>query len=40
LRKVPTQLVLIPGASHSISARPSYLLAQVLNTIAWFERAH
>ena len=40
LRKVPTQLVLIPGASHSISARPSHMLAQVLNTIAWFERAH
>ncbi len=38
LRKVPTQLVLIPGASHSISARPSHMLAQVLNTLAWFER--
>jgi dipeptidyl aminopeptidase/acylaminoacyl peptidase len=40
LRKVPTQLVLIPGASHSISARPSHLIAQVLNTIAWFEKRH
>ncbi len=40
LRKVPTQLVLIPGASHSISARPSHLIAQVLNTIAWFEKKH
>lgn len=38
LRKVPTQMVRIPGASHSINARPSNLLAQVANTIAWFER--
>jgi dipeptidyl aminopeptidase/acylaminoacyl peptidase len=38
LRNVPTQLVRIPGASHSINARPSNLLAQVLNTAAWFER--
>jgi dipeptidyl aminopeptidase/acylaminoacyl peptidase len=38
LRKIPTQLVLIPGASHSISARPSQMLAQVLNTLAWFEK--
>jgi dipeptidyl aminopeptidase/acylaminoacyl peptidase len=40
LQKLPTQLVLIPGASHSISARPSHMLAQVLNTLAWFERKH
>jgi dipeptidyl aminopeptidase/acylaminoacyl peptidase len=38
LRKVPTQLVLIPGASHSISAKASHMLAQVLNTLAWFEQ--
>ncbi len=38
LRKVPTQMVRIPGASHTINARPSNLLAQVLNTVAWFER--
>ncbi len=38
LRKVPTQMVRIPGASHTINARPSNLLAQVLNTIDWFER--
>ena len=38
LNKVPTQMVRIPGASHSINARPSNLLAQVLNTVAWFER--
>ena len=38
LRKVPTQMVRIPGASHTINARPSNLIAQVANTIAWFER--
>jgi dipeptidyl aminopeptidase/acylaminoacyl peptidase len=38
LRKIPTQLVLVPAASHSISARPSHLIAQVLNTMAWFDR--
>lgn len=38
LRKIPTQMVRIPGASHAINARPSNLLAQVANTIAWFER--
>jgi dipeptidyl aminopeptidase/acylaminoacyl peptidase len=38
LRKVPTQMVRIPGASHSINQRPSNLIAQVLNTVAWFER--
>jgi dipeptidyl aminopeptidase/acylaminoacyl peptidase len=38
LANVPTRLVRIPGASHSISARPSNLLAQVQNSLAWFER--
>jgi dipeptidyl aminopeptidase/acylaminoacyl peptidase len=38
LRKVPTQMVRIPGASHGINTRPSNMLAQVLNTIAWFEK--
>jgi dipeptidyl aminopeptidase/acylaminoacyl peptidase len=38
LRKVDTAMVRIPGASHGINARPSQMLAQVLNTIAWFER--
>ena len=31
-------LVRIPGASHTINARPSNLLAQVAFTIAWFEK--
>ncbi len=38
LRKVDTALVRIPEASHTINRRPSNLLAQVLNTIGWFER--
>ncbi len=38
LQRVDTALVRIPGASHSINARPSNLLAQVLNTTAWFEK--
>lgn len=38
LRKVDTAMVRIPGAAHGINARPSQMLAQVLNTIAWFQR--
>ncbi len=38
LRRVETAMVRIPGASHGINARPSHMLAQVLNTLAWFER--
>jgi dipeptidyl aminopeptidase/acylaminoacyl peptidase len=38
LRGVPTAMLRIPGASHGINARPSHLLAQVLNTLGWFER--
>ena len=38
LRKVDTAMVRIPGASHAINARPSNMIAQVLNTIAWFEK--
>jgi len=38
LLKVDTALVRIPGASHSINARPSQMIAQILNTAAWFER--
>lgn len=38
LRKIDTALLRIPGASHDINARPSNMLSQVLNTIAWFER--
>ena len=38
LRRVDTAMVRIPGAAHGINARPSHLIAQVLNTLAWFER--
>ena len=38
LRKVDTALVRIPGASHSITARPSRLIAKVENILSWFER--
>jgi len=38
LRRVDTAMVRIPGASHGINARPSHMLAQVLNTLAWFKR--
>ena len=38
LRKIDTMLVRLPGASHDINERPSQMLAQVVHTIAWFER--
>ena len=38
LRKVPTALVRVPGASHDIAARPSQLIAKVTHILAWFER--
>jgi acylaminoacyl-peptidase len=38
LLKVDTALVRVPGASHSINRRPSQMLAQVLNTTAWFDK--
>ncbi len=38
LRRVESAMVRIPGASHGINARPSHMIAQVLNTLGWFER--
>jgi dipeptidyl aminopeptidase/acylaminoacyl peptidase len=38
LRKIDTAMVRIPGASHEINARPSNLIAKVLNITAWFEK--
>lgn len=38
LRGIDTAMVRIPGAAHGIHARPSHLIAQVLNTLAWFAR--
>ena len=36
--KVPTALVRVPGASHSIAARPSHLIAKTDNIMGWFEQ--
>ena len=38
IQKVPTELVLIPGASHNIAGRPTGLIAKTNNTLAWFAR--
>jgi len=38
LRKVDAALVRIPDASHSITARPSNLIAKVAHVLAWFEK--
>lgn len=38
LRGVDTAMVRIPGASHSITKRPSQLIAKVAAILAWFER--
>lgn len=38
LRKVDTALVRVPGAGHAIAARPSQLIAKVVNILGWFER--
>ena len=38
LQKVDTALIRIPGASHSIAARPSRLIGKVDNILGWFER--
>ncbi|HEA31363.1 MAG TPA: S9 family peptidase [Leeuwenhoekiella sp.] len=38
IQKVETALVRIPGASHSIAARPSNLVAKVASVLAWFNK--
>ena len=38
LRKVPTMMVRVPGASHGLTARPSNFIAKTDNILAWFER--
>jgi acylaminoacyl-peptidase len=37
LRGVDSALVLVPGASHNVSARPSQHAAKTDNVIAWFQ---
>jgi dipeptidyl aminopeptidase/acylaminoacyl peptidase len=38
IQKVPTELFLVPGASHDLAGRPTGLIAKTNNTIAWFSR--
>lgn len=38
IRKVPTELILVPGSSHDVAGRPTGLIAKTTNTIAWFAR--
>lgn len=38
LKGVETALIRVPGASHSIAARPSHLVAKVDNIMGWFAR--
>tara|TARA_B100001778_G_scaffold298318_1_gene272367 strand:- start:8926 stop:10956 length:2031 start_codon:yes stop_codon:yes gene_type:complete len=38
LRKIPTVLVEIPEATHSIANRPSNLMTKIAHTIAWFNK--
>ena len=38
LRKIPTVLVEIPDATHSIANRPSNLMTKIAHTIAWFNK--
>ena len=38
LQKIPTALVRIPGASHSIAARPSNAINKVVHILGWFDR--
>ena len=38
IRKIPTVLVEIPGASHNISKRPSNLIKKVAYVLAWLKK--
>jgi len=38
LRKVPSAMVRLPGASHGIASRPSQLIAKVQHILGWFDR--
>jgi dipeptidyl aminopeptidase/acylaminoacyl peptidase len=38
VRKIPTALVEIPGASHNIVNRPSQLITKIDHILAWFEK--
>ena len=38
VRNIPTALIKVPGASHSITARPSQSAAKASAILAWFDR--
>jgi acylaminoacyl-peptidase len=38
IRGIPTLLVRVPGASHSLDARPSLLISRIAHILAWFAR--
>ncbi|MGD1988755.1 MAG: prolyl oligopeptidase family serine peptidase, partial [Pseudomonadales bacterium] len=38
MQDVPSAYVRVPGASHTIAARPSNLVAKVDTIMAWFEK--
>jgi len=38
LRKVPAAMLRIPGASHSLDAKASTLIARAMYTIGWFDK--
>jgi acylaminoacyl-peptidase len=38
LRKVPSAMLRIPDASHSIDAKGSNIVAQIVYTIDWFDK--
>jgi acylaminoacyl-peptidase len=38
LRGIPTLLVRVPGAPHSLDQRPSQLISRIAHILAWFAR--
>ncbi len=38
LRGIDTAMVRIPGASHSITRRPSQMMTKIAAILAWFEQ--
>ena len=38
LRRIPTAMLRIPDASHSIDAKASNLMAEIIYTMGWFDR--
>ncbi len=38
LRGIDSTMILVPGASHGITARPSNLISKISNILAWFKK--